>query len=674
MKNQSDSGDKGRGDTPVLNRDPDLTLNLSKDVGEFEKGYVVADRFKILSLLGKGGMGFVYLVKDKQSGDNFAMKTVSAINTSERIVQRFELEAKATSLIRHPNVIQFHDFGLIDGQQPYFVMDYCEGDTLADLIKSEGALPVDRVLDIFIPISSAVAYAHTQSVVHRDLKPSNIMVKRMPGGAIQVKILDFGIAKVLLDETVFNSLTRTGELFGSPYYMSPEQCVGKTIDTRSDIYSLGCVLFETLTGSPPFISDHPLTTMMKHQSEAPVSLKQATLGREFPEDLEKIVAEMLAKNPDHRYKNLLLVEHDLRLLQRGERLESGLKITRPSRRRFPFEVVGIGVCSSVLACVATYFLLQPPPSGPPPASLDAKAKTAADFRSLDLPDLADMSKSKKSVVTSFFSSPEDLHSKKRRFHFPAKSIGNIGDADHSMPAQGDVVLQIPISFSVGADIGVLSGFRPDEIEHLVMQGPLVDDISTRLFRNWRAVDNLDLNWSDVSDRSIENIQSLPKLKSLNVSSTHISASGLSKLNLQMFHNLEANDIAYVPQILPKTKNVEFEVLKLSNAGLKNSDMKDLAQLHHLLVLDISGNEITDQGVELLVPLQRLQQFWFAGNDVTPKCIESLGKMHGLQGVTLSMTKWTPTEKANFVSAAKKFHCSVSIFKPRDPMGNSSLAP
>ncbi len=140
-------------------------------------------------------------------------------------MQRFQLEAKATSLIKHPNVVQFHDFGLIEGQQPYFVMDYCEGDTLADLIKAEGSLSVDRVLDIFIPICSAVAYAHTQSVVHRDLKPSNIMVKRMPGGSVQVKVLDFGIAKVLVDETVFNSLTRTGELFGSPYYMSPEQCV-----------------------------------------------------------------------------------------------------------------------------------------------------------------------------------------------------------------------------------------------------------------------------------------------------------------------------------------------------------------------------------------------------------------------------------------------------------------
>lgn len=139
-----------------------MTLNIAEDVGEFEKGHIVAGRFKILSLLGRGGMGFVYLVKDRHSGQNFAMKTVSAMNTSERIVQRFELEAKATSLINHPNVIQFHDSGLIDGQQPYFVMDYCEGDTLADLIKCEGALLVERVLDIFIPICSAVAYAHTQ--------------------------------------------------------------------------------------------------------------------------------------------------------------------------------------------------------------------------------------------------------------------------------------------------------------------------------------------------------------------------------------------------------------------------------------------------------------------------------------------------------------------------------
>ncbi len=669
MKNQSDSGDKGRRDTPVLNREPDVTLSLSEDVGEFEKGFVVADRFKILSLLGKGGMGFVYLVKDRQTGQNFAMKTVSAMNTSERIVQRFELEAKATSLIKHPNVIQFHDFGLIEGQQPYFVMDYCEGDTLADLIKAEGSLSVDRVLDIFIPICSAVAYAHTQSVVHRDLKPSNIMVKRMPNGALQVKVLDFGIAKVLVDETAFNSLTRTGELFGSPYYMSPEQCVGKTIDTRSDIYSLGCVLFETLTGSPPFMSDNPLTTMMKHQTEAPTSLKEATLGREFPKDLEKIVAGMLAKNPDDRYENLLLVEHDLSLLKRGERLDEGVKKNQAKPTRFPVEIVGIGVSAIMLACIGTYFLVKPSlekprTTVPSDTASVTKPTPIADFGAVDLPDLDNLSKSHK-PVTTFYSASESIHLKKRLFHFPAKAIGSVGDTDGPLrPAQGEMFLQVPFSFTVGSDTSVVAGFRPDEVHHLVMQGPLVDDFSTKVFRGWRALTNLDLNWADVTDRSIENIQTLPNLKSLHVSNTHISAAGLSKLSLQNLMALDANNVAFVPPVLSKTKNGNLETLKLCSSGLKNSDMKDLAQLHNLVVLNISDNEVTDQGIEFLVPLKRLEQLWFTDNKITPKCIESLRKMHGLRGITLTMSAWTPKEKADFTSAAAKFNCSVSDFKPR----------
>ncbi len=168
VNNQGDSGDRGRRDTPVLNREPDQAPNLvpSDGVGEFTKGHVVAARFKILSLLGKGGMGFVYLVKDRQTGKNYAMKTIAAMNSSARVVQRFELEAKATSLLNHENIVQFHDFGLIDGERPYFVMDCCDGDTLADLIKSEGVLSVDRVLDIlFLFAAPSLMHTHNLSCI-----------------------------------------------------------------------------------------------------------------------------------------------------------------------------------------------------------------------------------------------------------------------------------------------------------------------------------------------------------------------------------------------------------------------------------------------------------------------------------------------------------------------------
>jgi serine/threonine protein kinase len=682
MSNMSDSGNRGRRDTPVLNREPEQNARAGDNWVEFGCGDLIAGRFEILSLLGRGGMGFVYLVADRQSGKKYAMKTFSAMNATERVRKRFEIEAKATSLIKHPNVVEFHDFGLIDGVQPYFVMDYCEGETLADLIKVGGSLPYKRVLEIFIPICNALACAHAQAVVHRDLKPSNIVIKHLPDGRLQIKVLDFGIAKVLLDDTMFNTVTKTGELFGSPYYMSPEQCVGKGIDRRSDIYSVGCVMYEALTGNPPFMSDNALTTMMRHQTERPPSLKEATLGREFPEDLETIVACMLAKQPDQRYQNFSLVEDDLRSLERGEPLCSVKEEAQPDRSLNIFSVLTVGggamFVAACAACAIWHDSLErhsfdkEPVSG---SAIDATGNRRAAATGngsaaatspvkllpfVELPDLHDISKSaKQSISTSCYSDSADWHLLKRHFHFPMQAIGTVGrgDEDTFAPAQGDMILEVPFSFVVGKDASVISGFRPDEIDSLLMRGPIIDDDATAPIRGWRALTSLDLNWADVGDRSIENIRTLPKLKSLHVSATHVSASGLRQLKLDQMKYLDANEVIYVPSILDRASSLV--VLKLANAGLKDDDMKVLSKMPRLNILDIRGNEqITDRGISYLLPALDIEQLWFAGCKTTPRCLQWLIKMPKLRGVTLSMKYWTPAQKANFTSTLKKMRCSV----------------
>ena len=279
-------------------------------MAEFQSGQVIAEHYKVLSLLGSGGMGAVYLVEDSRDSNKYALKTILATDASDRNLQRFKRESEATSRLNHPNLVRIFDSGFISDGQPYFVMEFIEGKDLSTVMKEEGALPLDRVLEHFITICNAITYAHAQGVVHRDLKPSNVMIA---DGVI--KILDFGIAKIFSDATQFNTVTRSGEVIGSPSYMSPEQCLGRPVDLRSDVYSIGCMLYECLVGTPPFIGETALATMLKHQSEKPLSLKEASLGGSFPADLEIIISRMLEKDANNRYSDLLQVAEDLKCVQ-----------------------------------------------------------------------------------------------------------------------------------------------------------------------------------------------------------------------------------------------------------------------------------------------------------------------------------------------------------------------
>src|SRR5262249_28114870 len=162
----------------------------------------------------------------------------------------FQKEAQAASRLDHQNLVKAHDFGLVDEGRPYFVMDLVEGRTLSQRIKEEGPISVAEALKIFIPVCFGLEYAHDHGVVHRDLKPSNIMLTMKSDGQYEPKVVDFGIAKFVQEqEGTTTALTKTGEIFGTPFYMSPEQCKATNVDNRSDIYSLGCVMFEALTGT-----------------------------------------------------------------------------------------------------------------------------------------------------------------------------------------------------------------------------------------------------------------------------------------------------------------------------------------------------------------------------------------------------------------------------------------
>lgn len=216
------------------------------------KKAVIDSKYEIQGLIGAGGMGAVYSAHHKALDKDVALKTFRHGLMSSDAFARFQREVKALAKIRSNNVIQIFDFGVDSDNIPYYTMELLTGCSLADRLKSHGPLEAQEALAIFLQVASALSQAHAINIVHRDIKPANIFLESR-SGHYHVKILDFGIAKILGSESEAGDKTNTGVIFGSPLYMSPEQTRGSDVDFKTDIYSYGCTLFETLTGTPPFV-------------------------------------------------------------------------------------------------------------------------------------------------------------------------------------------------------------------------------------------------------------------------------------------------------------------------------------------------------------------------------------------------------------------------------------
>ncbi len=282
-------------------------------------GETLSDRYSLLEIIGKGGMSAVYKVKDLKLNKYLAVKILLPHLMANPIShQRFQVEAQAASSLSHPNLIVTHDFGITDQGRPYLVMELLDGRSLSDILKSDKRLSLDRAVPIFIQICDALAHAHGKGVLHRDLKPSNVMVSTTDNGIDFVRLLDFGIAKVLPQDGAESiGLTQTGEVFGSPHYMSPEQCQGARLDGRSDLYSMGCLMYESLSGRPPFVGENVMETLLMQINDTPPDFKTIDPSLNIPHQMELMVFKALAKNPDDRYESAATLSEALRAYEQN---------------------------------------------------------------------------------------------------------------------------------------------------------------------------------------------------------------------------------------------------------------------------------------------------------------------------------------------------------------------
>ena len=314
--------------------------------------------YRVIARLSAGGMGVVYRAEHELLGKPAAIKVLHPeLTTNRDIVDRFFTEAKATTSIRHVGIVEVFDSGLLPNGQAFIAMELLEGLSLGELLERERSLPPQLAAEICLQVLAALDAAHVVGVIHRDLKPDNIQLVHDASSParLRAKILDFGIAKLLLGDEGKRAATRGGMLLGTPSYMSPEQCRGELVDARSDLYAAGCILFEMLTGEPPFDGETSQDIVSKHLREPPPRLR--AINAALPPELDQLIARMLAKELERRAPSAAWSLAHLERVQLDSLAQVRQMIPTPTPRR----AASIGLPAAALAVVLPAPIPMPSP-------------------------------------------------------------------------------------------------------------------------------------------------------------------------------------------------------------------------------------------------------------------------------------------------------------------------
>lgn len=540
------------------------------------------ERYKAVAALGQGAAGAVYLCRDRLLNKKVAVKTL--LNLSADQLVGFQDEARATARLSHPNIVTVLDFGATESGVPYMVMDYVPGISLEAHIKTYGPMDEETTRQIFYRLSQALGYAHDQGIFHRDIKPSNIILFETESG-IDLRLIDFGIAKVK-EVSGLITLYQEKTLAGTPRYMAPDTVQGLDYDQRSEVYSLGCVLFETLTGTTPFQGETAMETISNHASQ-PVP----TLGAYIEDagtEIEWIVDKCLSKEKEERFQSMEELGNALQDATSFDASHSKTAIARSEKTNDPTspKLVALGALMLLLIGGATAYVLLHNNSNKP-----AESKAA-----------------KKKPVTK-------------------------NETERTKNADQDVSYFIS---SVGEEKPYL--VKRDKGKYLVQGLVKRKKDSLRFLIDNKKIENLEFSQDDLGGDTLADLSSLPSLKGLTISYCDIDketlkiVGRLSKLKRLTIVNSPVNDCDYSE--LTGLSNIrEFYLWGVPG---KEEILRNISKLKTIEFLGLRDcRYLCDNGIELLTVLPKLHALELVGTPIKGKNIDSLKKLKKLRGLELT---------------------------------------
>ncbi len=634
-------------------------------------GTVIGGTFKIEKIIGEGGMGVVYLAQHLAMQQKFALKILSP-GLSEQYWLRFQSEAKTLAALNHSSLVNVYDLGIHEKSVFYYSMDYLQGSNLEEILAEEGAQSLSYTIDIFLLVLDGLSYAHRHGIIHRDIKPANIFICSNNASALEVKILDFGISKSVTVGSEAQTLTAAGEVFGSPYYMSPEQCTGKAVDARSDIYSVGCSMFETLSGYVPFDGGSALEIGLLHEEELPPLISQVS-KKQIPEAIEIVIDKCLAKLPADRYQSARELALDLQRIKAGKSiaaLPSTARLEDDSggaeklvKNSIPVALITISTISVALAAGIAYFIfinttseIATPLKGSNSLGKDLDDAAVLNAKALENTEKDIDSDPDSAKVEAFLQSKPANYKKEsivngkieRAFYFPRDfSLGALTfypSGTPETPALGKCIIPpeksvaLMASISVGEHPQLLDYFQNDDLISIELRaaGKKSSDFLPRLAK-FTSLTHLRISEMIFLPDDVVYLDRMQSLRRLMIIAWTMDPEAIAKSKIwQQLQRLEINSNQSISPILDKlAKCPDLIELSLQGCQFNRADIVKLAGMHNLKKLSITSTLITNDDLEKLTTLKDLDLLNIARNtNLDAGCLVSIKKFSKLQRLVL----------------------------------------